>query len=66
MLSKTPSLDITMTFNLLISKNVSEFLQVKRQDSLKAKQLVSIYSEVNRHLSSWAHFHLIKINRQRL
>ena len=33
MFSKTPSLDITITYNLLISKNVSEFLQVKRHDS---------------------------------
>ena len=37
MFSKTPSLDITITYNLLISKNVWEFLQVKRQDSPKNK-----------------------------
>ena len=44
MFSKTPSLDITITYNLLISKNVSEFLQVKRQDSLKNKTVgINLY-----------------------
>ena len=38
MFSKTLSLDITITYNLIISKYVSEFLQlVKREDSLKNK-----------------------------
>ena len=33
-----------------------------------AKQLVSIYTEVDIYLNSWAwgHFHLITINRQKL
>ena len=66
MFSKTPSPDIAITYNLLISKNVSEFLEVKRQDSQKTKRLVSIYTEVNIYLNSWAHFHLITINRQKL
>ena len=44
MFSKTPSLDITITYNLLISKNVSEFLEVKRQDSLKNKTVsINLY-----------------------
>ena len=32
----------------------------------KAKQLASIYTEVNIYLNSWVHFHLITINRQKL
>ena len=44
MFSKTLSLDITITYNLVISKNVSEFLQVKRQDSLKNKTVsINLY-----------------------
>ena len=49
MFSKTPSLDITITYNLLISKNVSEFLQVKRHDSPNDKT-VSINLYRNWHL----------------
>ena len=40
MFSKTPSLDITITYTLLISKNVSEFLQVKRHDSPNNKTVI--------------------------
>ena len=36
MFSKTPSLDITETYNLLISKNVSEFLQVSKWNAKTA------------------------------
>ena len=44
MFSKTPSPDIAITYNLLISKNVPEFLEVKRQDSLKNKTVsINLY-----------------------